>query len=355
MKQKQTGIFVCMVIAASCFQYCAKNADTVAVKTGTTQATTNTAATGPQLPATVYNYAGIVVPAYILAALTANDNTPSANPVTNDGATLGRVLFYDKNLSRNNTVSCGSCHKQDLSFSDSAVKSKGFLGGSTDRHSMRLLNVRYYKSGKMFWDERAATLEDQVLQPIQNTTEMGMTLPELVTKISALNYYPVLFQKAFGSTEISSDKISRALAQFVRSIVTYQSKYDLVKQGMAGFTADERDGETLFLTAGNITCAGCHTPPMFLTSSPTAPFALNDPNDLGINNQRRFKSGSLRNIAAVGPYFHNGSISSLQNMLASNIPQHGVAVRDQQKLLAFLNTLTDNTSISDVKYSDPFR
>jgi cytochrome c peroxidase len=355
MKLKQTGILVCLAATALFFQYCSKS-DTVS--TTVTESTTATAVTSiptPQLPSSPFNYSSVVYPAYIAGFLPSVDNTPVTNPITNDGATLGRVLFYDKNLSENNTISCGSCHRQDLSFSDTAVKSLGFQGGTTARHSMRLLNVRFYSSGKMFWDERANTLEDQVLQPIQNTTEMGMTLPELETKVAALSYYPALFQKAFGSTLVSSDRISKALAQFVRSIVTYQSKYDQVKQGLANFTADEKDGETLFLTAGNNTCAGCHAPPMFLTSSPVAPFGLVDPNDLGINNQKRFKAGSLRNIANTPPYFHNGSVASLQNMLAGNIPQHTVAPQDRQKLLAFLQTLTDVTTISDVKYGNPFK
>ncbi|MES2331604.1 MAG: cytochrome c peroxidase [Bacteroidota bacterium] len=359
MKPKQSGILACLVVAAMLFQYCSKS-DTVTTTPATaTTTTTNTETTTtfllPQLPASPFNYSNIVFPAHIANALPSQDNTPATNPITNDGATLGRVLFYDKNLSKNNTVSCGSCHRQDLSFSDSAVKSIGFLGGTTARHSMQLLNVRFYRSGKMFWDERAATLEDQVLQPIQNTTEMGMTLAELETKVSGLSYYPALFQKAFGTTLVTSDRISKSLAQFVRSIVTYQSKYDQVKQGLSTFTADERDGETLFLTAGNIACAGCHAPPMFLTSSPAGPFALNDPTDLGINNQRRFKSGSLRNIANTAPYFHNGSVASLQGMLAGNIPAHSVAPQDRQKLLAFLQTLTDVASLNDAKFSNPFK
>ncbi|MEO8172673.1 MAG: cytochrome-c peroxidase [Sediminibacterium sp.] len=258
MKLKQSGILACLVVAAMLFQYCSKS-DTVTTTPVTTTPTTNTETSTafllPQLPTSPFNYSNIVFPAHIASALPAQDNTPATNPITNDGATLGRVLFYDKSLSKNNTVSCGSCHRQDLSFSDSAVKSLGFAGGRTDRHSMALLNVRFYRSGRMFWDERSATLEDQVLQPIQNTTEMGMTLAELETKVAGLSYYPSLFQKAFGTTLVSSDRISKALAQFVRSIVTYQSKYDQVKQGLATFTADERDGETLFLTAGaNNTC-----------------------------------------------------------------------------------------------------
>jgi len=198
MKLKQTGILVCLVLTAMLFQYCSKN-DAMNTGSGTTITTTpsivNTFTT-PQLPATTFNYSNIAYPAHIASVLPTVDNTPVTNPVTNDGATLGRVLFYDKNLSQNNTVSCGSCHRQDLSFSDTAIKSLGFAGGTTARHSMRLLNVRFYKSGKMFWDERANTLEDQVLQPIQNTTEMGMTLPELETKVAAQSYYPALFQKS---------------------------------------------------------------------------------------------------------------------------------------------------------------
>ena len=343
-----------LICAATMLQFCSKNDTTISVPTSTNTIVAN-AGMALQLPAAVFNYTNITLPAYMAAALAASDNTPLNNPITNNGATLGRVLFYDKVLSKNNTISCGSCHRPDMSFSDSAIKSRGFLGGLTARHSMRLLNVRYYRSGKMFWDERSNTLEDQVLQPIQNTTEMGLTLDELVTKVSAQNYYPDLFQKAFGSTAITTDKVSKALAQFVRSIVTYQSKYDKVKQGLAGFTTDESDGENIFLTRGNVTCAGCHAPPMFLTSNPERPFALADAADRGINNQDRFKSGSLRNIAATGSYFHNGSVATLSDMLAGNIPQHGVPPQDRQKLLAFLQTLTDVTTVADVKFSNPFK
>ncbi len=350
MQQKKTITLASLIAMAIIFTYCSKK-DSISITTETE----NPVVSSPNLPSIPFNYSNPVFPAYITSLLSTVDNTPANNPITNDGATLGRVLFYDKNLSKNNTVSCGSCHRQDLSFSDSAIKSKGFLGGSTDRHSMSLLNVRFYQSGKMFWDERANTLEDQVLQPIQNTTEMGMTLTELIPKISSLQYYPALFQKAFGSTDVNSDRISKALSQFVRSIVTYQSKYDLVKQGLASFTADERDGETLFLTAGNNTCAGCHTPPMFITSSPARAFGLPDPTDQGINNQNRFKSGSLRNIVLTAPYFHNGSIGSLQTMLSSNIPAHSVAPQDRQKLLAFLQTLSDQTVLTDIKFSNPFK
>lgn len=189
---------------------------------------------------------------------------------------------------------------------------------------------------------------------------MGLTTAELETKVAALSYYPPLFQKAFGTTQIDSVRIAKALAQFCRSIVTYQSKYDLVKQGLATFTAQEQRGEQVFLTVGVNTCASCHTPPMFITSSPKAPFSLNDAADLGINNEQRFKSGSLRNIGIRASLFHNGSVANLQSMLTPAtgmppIPAHTVAPPDVQNLLAFLNTLTDNTILTEEKFSTPFK
>ena len=352
MTFRKISILVLLLSIVVVFQQCSKS------DSGTT---TPPIVLQPNLPTTPYNY-NVAFPAYIQNALILNDNTPANNTITNDGATLGRVLFYDKHLSKNNTVSCGSCHKPETFFSDNATLSKGFNGGLTARHSMALMNVRFYKSGKMFWDERSPTLENQALQPIQNTVEMGLTLAELESTVSSLNYYPALFQKAFGSSQIDSIKIGRAIAQFVRSIVTYQSKYDQVKQGLATFTADEAAGEQIFITApppgpGGIvaSCAGCHAPPMFITSQPVRPFGLLDPNDGGINNQNRFKSGSLRNIANTAPYFHNGTVASLTAMLGGGIPAHSVPPPDVAKVLAFLQTLNDNTVTTDLKFSDPFK
>jgi cytochrome c peroxidase len=345
-----TGTLISLVLL---FQQCSKKSDPVTADTFS----------APNLPATPFNYV-LTYPAFIQNALTANDNTPADNQITNNGATLGRVLFYDKHLSKNNTVSCGSCHKPDKSFSDEAVLSKGFNAGLTARHSMSLLNARFYKSGKMFWDERSPTLEKQALQPIQNTVEMGLTLAELESKVQSLSYYPALFQKAFGSSTIDSVRIGKAIAQFIRSIVTFQSKYDQVKQGLATFTADEAAGEQLFITTPPVgpSCGACHAPPMFITSQPAGPFGLPDATDHGINNENRFKSGSLRNIAFTAPYFHNGSVPTLAAMLnggppgsPTNIPAHSVAPQDAPKLLAFMQTLNDVSVTTDVKFADPFK
>ena len=317
------------------------------------------------LPKNNFEYAATNWPVHILNALNLTDNTPSNNAITNAGATLGRVLFYDKNLSVNKTVSCASCHSQQASFADDAILSKGFAGGLTGRHSMPLLNIRFYASGKMFWDERSPTLEQQVLQPIQNEVEMGLSLQELTERVQTQPYYGPLFENAFGTTEIDTILISKALAQFVRSIVTFNSRYDRVKSGLDVFSPDEAQGERLFINPppnGGISCAGCHTPPMFVTSNPQGPFALQDPNDAGINNERRFKSSSLRNISLRKSLFHNGSVNNLDQMLnrppgsgQNPIPAHTVAPQNVQAFIAFINTLSDNDVIVNEKYADPFK
>jgi cytochrome c peroxidase len=360
--RKISTILVILFVVVS-FQFCSKKDTEIIV-----EPTTGTSLL-PTLPTTPFIY-NISYPAHVQAALQLDDNTPANNPITNDGATLGRVLFYDKQLSKNNTVSCGSCHKQNLSFDDNLALSKGFAGGFTDRNSMAILNIRFYKSGKMFWDERAATAEKQALQPIQNHVEMGLTLAELESKVKALSYYPTLFQNAFGSTAIDSIKIARALAQFERSIVTYQSKYDRVKQGLESFTTAEAQGEVLFNTApppppgggAPPSCNGCHTAPMFINSAAPA-FGFPDLVDLGISNLSRFKSGSLRNIAGRTALFHNGSVANLQAMFSAGapgsgtqpIPAHAANPQNAASLIAFMNTLTDNTILTEAKFADPFK
>ena len=134
------------------------------------------------LPDTPYDYTNLNLPSYFttndggafVSSINGIDNTPDDNPITDAGATLGRVLFYDVHLSRNETVACGSCHRQNLAFTDSPVRSLGFNLVPTRRHSISLVNQRYYFRGRFFWDERAATLEDQVLQPILDHNEMGL-------------------------------------------------------------------------------------------------------------------------------------------------------------------------------------
>lgn len=358
---------------------------------------------GVNLPDVAFNYAGIVLPTHFLTnaggplptSVNGTDNEPLNNKITNDGATLGRVLFYDKNLSFNRTIACASCHKAEFGFSDTATKSNGFLGGKTRRHSMTLINARYYQRGRFFWDERAATLEDQVLMPFQDATEMGMTLAEVVDRVKEKTFYPILFNRAFGSTEINSDKISKALAQFVRSIVSYQSKYDVGRASAPGpganftnFTTEENQGKALFLqpvAQGGGGCFGCHTTEAFISANPGPQnngLDLSTPTDNGVGETfpleprfaGAFKTSSLRNIALTAPYMHDGRFQTLEEVVEhynSGVKAHpnlAPALKDQggnpiklnftdaqkKALVAFLRTLTDETLKTNEMYSNPF-
>lgn len=357
---------------------------------------------GLNLPTSPYDYASLNLPSHFTTnspgplptSVNGIDNTPDENPITNEGATLGRVLFYDKKLSANGTVSCASCHKQNKGFSDEATLSVGFDGGLTGRHSMTLINARFYQRGRFFWDERAETLEDQVLMPFQDPVEMGMTLEQVVSTVQEQDYYPALFQSAFGTDEINSDRIAKALAQFVRSIVSYSSKYDdgraqSVNPGVdfPNFTAEENLGKSLFFQTipnGGGACFGCHTTEAFVSANPGPQnngLDASSTDDLGagevFNNPifvGRFKTTSLRNIELTAPYMHDGRFNTLEEVIEhynSGIQAHPTLspaltdgngdpvqlnLTDEEKaaLVAFLKTLTDQSVATEVKWSDPF-
>jgi cytochrome c peroxidase len=350
------------------------------------QTAPNDVADALSLPTTAANYANPTLPAHLRTpAIRAQDNTPADNATTNAGATLGRVLFYDKRLSANNTTSCSTCHLAAHGFSDPNRFSTGFAGGHTDRNSMGLTNARYYLRQNFFWDERAATLEEQVLLPIQNSTEMGLSLPELVTKIQAEPYYATLFTNAFGNNTITTDRISKALAQFVRSIVSGNSKYDQgVPLGFSNFTPSESRGRGLFGTAG---CAACHGSDNFVPGNLIFNNGLENPYvDKGLgavtgltSDEGFFKVPSLRNIELTGPYMHDGRFATLEQVVdfystgVVNHPNLSPQLRNpggpgagqprrpnfnaQQKadLVAFMKTLTDTSVTTDTKFQDPFR
>jgi cytochrome c peroxidase len=176
----------------------------------------------------LFDYNGQVTPFYIT-----KDNQPMDNMITDEGATLGRVLFYDKQLSLNGTIACASCHKQEFAFSDTAVRSVGFEGGLTGRHSMRLINSRFADDMRFFWDKRAESLEDQTTMPVQDHVEMGFSgtggqpgIDSLLNRLASIGHYQQLFTMVFGDAEVTEARIQRALAQFVRSIQSFDSKYD---------------------------------------------------------------------------------------------------------------------------------
>jgi cytochrome c peroxidase len=350
------------------------------------------------LPFPPDNYADPDLPAHFLVpAVVAQDNTPGDNAITDEGATLGRVLFYDPALSANGTTACASCHRQDLGFSDDTPLSLGFEGGSTGRNSMNLANVSYYARGMFFWDERADTLEDQVLMPIQDAIEMGRTLPELVETVAAQPYYPELFARAFGDPAIDETRIAWALAQYVRAIKSYRTPFDEglsqtgnIGQDFPNFTTQENLGKQLFFSpAGN--CAVCHVgnegppPPPGQAPPNEAIFQLTAPANNGLDlvtvgdqgaGAGEFRSPSLRNIGVSGPYMHDGRFDTLEQVVehydngvqdhpnldprlrapGGGPPQNlGLDPMQKAALVAFLRTLTDDALLADPKFSDPFR
>lgn len=343
------------------------------------------------IPIEVANYANpSLLPFFRNQFITVQNNTPSSNPTTDLGATLGRVLFYDKQLSKNNTISCASCHQQKNGFTDTARLSVGFEGELTGRHSMALANAVYYSNGRFFWDERAATLEEQVLQPIMDEIEMGMTMPEVRQKLQESSFYPILFKNAFGSDEITDERIAKALSQFVRSMVSFNSKYDigraLVNDRLDDFpnlNEKENAGKNIFMTHTEINCFGCHNTDVFIADNArnNGLSEMNLDNGTYINtlnelDKGKFKTPSLKNVALRGSYMHDGSLTSLRQVIEHyngkiqsnpNLDPHLVNVstglpkkmnlskEEIDELEAFLHTLTDDVFLDDSKYSSPFK
>ena len=343
------------------------------------------------------NYANQVVPAYIT-----KDNT-GGNLITDAGATLGRVLFYDKNLSSNNTVSCSSCHIQESAFGDTDLSSTG-VNGTTGRHSMRLINTRFGTETRFFWDERAETLEEQTTMPIRDHGEMGFSgadgdedFDALITKLNNIAYYKELFLLAYGTQEITEDKMKLALAQFIRSIQSFDSKYDEGRaatgndqQAFAIFTQQENEGKNLFLappqfnqqgvrTGGGVGCAGCHRIPEFdidPNSRNNGIIGIIGGNGIDLDNTR---APSLRDLVNPdgtlnGPTMHNGVFNTLSATIGhyneitignntnldprlrpgGNGQQLNMSQDEIQALAAFLRTLTGSDVYTNEKWADPF-
>jgi cytochrome c peroxidase len=339
-----------------------------------------------RLPDKPYRYADVELPAHFTTAGARRfDNTPRDNPVTDDGATLGRVLFYDTRLSANNTLACSSCHQQKHAFSVPERFSKGFEGKLTDRNAMPLVNLRYYPRGRFFWDERAESLEQQVLLPIQSKVELGQDLTRLTETLAKDTQYRDLFRTAFGDGEVTRERIAKALAQFLRAMVSYQSKYDegvakaqSVRDDFENFSAQENRGKSLFLGR----CATCHMPrgqsAHFNTTRPLNNGLDSDAitsdggvGDITLNGREAglFKSPSLRNVEFTGPYMHDGRFDTLEKVIdhySKDVKSHpnldgrvrrarNLSDRDKAALVAFLKTLSDQKFIEDPKFSDPFK
>ncbi len=337
----------------------------------------------PDLPFDYVTYAVDNLPEQYLPSEPFGDagaaiNTPEDNPITNAGATLGRVLFFDKRLSINNSISCASCHTQETSFGDARRFSVGHDGSLTPRHSMTLANAVFYFSGRFRWDETAETLEDQCLIPIEAPDEMGLPLDQLRARLADVDFYAELFTDAFGDAEITNDRIAKSMAQFVRSMVSYGSKYDLAfelgQNGEGNFEAvfneSELIGRNLFeRVEGNVGCHNCHGSPAQIGT---------EPRNIGLDLETidegagmgRFKVTSLRNVAVRGRFMHDGRFSSLQEVvefynvgvqphpdldafLTDNMQLNLTEVQIQG-LVDFMNTLTDRDFLTSPMFSDPF-
>lgn len=335
------------------------------------------------------NYANQSVPAYIT-----RDNTPADNPVTDLGATLGRVLFYDKRLSRNATVSCASCHHQERAFGDSATASAG-VAGVTGRHSMRLVNARFSDESRFFWDERADSAEDQATMPIQDHVEMGFSgtdgdpaFSDLIDRLSEIEVYQVLFEAVHGDPAVTEERIGKSLAQFVRSIQSFDSRYDEGRSSTGSdassfpnFTQQENDGKNLFVRPPNVGgagCAGCHQPPEFSIDP-----ASGNNGVVGViaggTDTANTRAPSLRDLVAAdgtphGGFMHDASLATLQdvidhyNAIPAVVPgldqrlarpldqpqQLNLTSTEKNAIEAFLKTLTGSNLYTDEKWSDPF-
>jgi cytochrome c peroxidase len=310
------------------------------------------------------------------------------NPLTVEKVKLGRMLFFEKKMSLDNSMSCASCHRQEHAFSDTAQFSIGVHGLPGKRQAMAVFNMAWNSNG-FFWDGRAPLLRDQSLKPIEDSLEMAENLDNVIDKLSQMQLYRDQFVRAFGSSEINEERMSFALEAFMNSIVSVNSTYDAFLRGDVQLTAQQERGRFLFFQEYNpffpaqsgADCAHCHS-------------NINFENDLYMNNgldsdgsmtdlgffevtgnvgdKGKMKVPSLRNIALTAPYMHDGRFSTLEEVvqhynigvqqsasldpaLAMTLPG-GLLLSDTDvdALVAFLHTLTDLDLPNDAAYSDPF-
>jgi len=312
---------------------------------------------------------------------------PADNPLTEEGVALGRRLFYEKKLSGNNTMSCGSCHQQKLAFTDGKALSTGIDGQQTTRSSMSLVNLAWNKSFN--WAGEANSLEAQARIPIENPLEMHQNLDEAVRELQNTGTYPDLFQKAFGTSTITSDLMLKALAQFTRTLVSTNSRYDKYRAGEANLTMEELEGMQLFFThpdpsrklrGGN--CGDCHgsdfiTLQQFHNNGLDKNFADNGRGAVTgkETDNGKFKAPSLRNITLTAPYMHDGRLKTLEEVLdhynehiqttspnldpliieaSNNNRGNSLALTpdEKSKIIKFVQTLTDESFLTDERFSE---
>lgn len=314
---------------------------------------------------------------------------PPDNPLTVEGVKLGRMLFYEKKLSKDGSMSCASCHRQEHAFTDTSRFSVGIRGKFGTRQAMSVFNMAW-NTNEFFWDGRARLLRDQSLHPIQDSLEMDEELDSVIAKLEASQMYRDQFKKAFGSTSISAERMGLAMEQFMNSIVSVRSKYDLAKDSLIILDSSEERGRILFFNEFNpafpalsgADCQHCHSGINFennryLNNGLDTDADMTDMGRMRTTGQARdkgkFKVTSLRNIAITPPYMHDGRFKTLEEVidhyntglknsstldptLLFPLNSGGLMLsnQDKQDLIAFLNTLTDYDLITNPEYSDPF-
>jgi len=309
------------------------------------------------------------------------------NPVTVEGAELGRMLFYDPVLSKDSSLSCSSCHQQRYAFSDGPQTfSTGLAGQTMVRNTPALFNLAWYPA--FFWDGRAASLEEQVSHPVRVAGELGAGWDVVVDRLERGVRYPEKFYRAFGTDAVDSVLAAKAIAQYLRTLISANSLYDRALRREYFFTEDERAGFVLANEQNKGDCLQCHT-----TDSDALGTARGFSNnglelsagpetylDVGrgaVTGRRsdlgQFKVPSLRNVAVTAPYMHDGRFSTLEEVIDHYSdavhggpyvdPRMGSASRgganlsalEKRQLLQFLHTLTDTTFLSDNRFGDPFQ
>jgi cytochrome c peroxidase len=314
-------------------------------------------------------------------------NIASDNPLTREGVKLGRMLFYEKMLSRTNSLACANCHLQEFAFNDTARFSLGVDNLPGKRNAMSVFNMAW-NSNDFFWDGRAHLLRHQSLKPIQDNLEMDETLVNVVSKLQASPIYPAQFEKAFGTCQIDTLLISKALEQFMNSIVSNGSKYDDYLAGTYILTAQEERGRYLFFTeynpgfpsASGADCQHCHGGDNF-ENDKYMNNGIDDNSTVTDSGRQKvtglaqdkacFKVPSLRNIALTAPYMHDGRFQTLEQVLdhynlvktsttldpsfQQQLPNGLLlSASDKQALVAFLKMLTDPKLIANPEYKSPF-
>jgi len=246
---------------------------------------------------------------------------PKDNPYSAEKVSLGRLLYFDKRLSKDDTLSCASCHSPEHGYTDGAPNSEGIHGQHGNRSAPTVLNRA--SSLAQFWDGRAATLEEQAKGPIANPIEMGNTHVDVIAKINAIPGYPPLFQKSFGSPEVTIDNMAKAIATFERTLLSGNSPYDQYKAGRkAALTPAQVRGLDVFVNKAK--CDQCHEGINFTSNSyhnlgvgtdqpnpdPGRFEVTKEPTDWGA-----FKTPTLRDVARTAPYMHDGSLKTLDEVV----------------------------------------